>query len=456
MKQTLVFLLSFMWVGGIAQSKPKIIAPVEGGFVPANEVQVTISKCQDLQNPRILLNDQSIAATFTQLTGLKRWTFNIPLEQAGSHELRVMAKCSKQMINQTIRFSSDPQGVAELSSALIARYDEIHQLEQGYWNWGPAVFLYGLARLAHVHPDKTNYLNMIHRYYNNHHLKGIPTIDLADRCAPVLASFLLDRPNHASKNQTSEVLEFIKSTERNQIGSINHLGTSIVSHFFPDSIWIDSLVMWNLVAFYESQQQQDQELENFSLSQPSLFATYLKDPSSGLYLHAWNTKRNRPLPRKNTFWLRGNGWALAAFGEILRQLPKSHPRYPEIAALFTDLAEATRPKVLPSGLWDTLIANPGDGYEESSGSALLAYSYALGHRLGLLSPDYRDQAQKTWVAITSRMVPRGRGFTMEEISLGTNPSSKGGYAAIGKDRNVSYGVGAFLLLASEMLQEPSP
>ena len=96
------------------------------------------------------------------------------------------------------------------------------------------------------------------------------------------------------------------------------------------------------------------------------------------------------------------------------------------------------------------MASPGYAYEESSGSALIAAGYAMGVRLGLLDDSYLDFAFDTFQGITSRMVKRGEGYTMEEISIGTNPSNKLGYKLVPKDRNISYGVGAFLLLADEL------
>lgn len=104
----------------------------------------------------------------------------------------------------------------------------------------------------------------------------------------------------------------------------------------------------------------------------------------------------------------------------------------------------------PSGYWDTVLDEPGYAYEESSCSTLVAAGYAKGVRLGLLPVEYRQYARDTFQAITARMKRRSVGFPMEKISMGTNPANRFGYKMELKDRNISYGVGSFLLLADEL------
>jgi unsaturated rhamnogalacturonyl hydrolase len=211
--------------------------------------------------------------------------------------------------------------------------------------------------------------------------------------------------------------------------------------------------MWSLLAVKYGLYTGDTELLEFGLQQPVLFASKLQDPDSGLFYHAWNIPGDCLLPANNTFWLRGNGWVLASVGEMLRLIGPGHASYDQMAAIFVSLAEGSLEWRQPSGYWDTVMTDPGYAYEESSGSALIAFGYARGVNLGLLDDSYMDLAKDTFKAITARMKKRSVGYTMEEISIGTNPSGKWLYSMVPKDRNLSYGVGAFLLLAAELAEE---
>jgi unsaturated rhamnogalacturonyl hydrolase len=104
-----------------------------------------------------------------------------------------------------------------------------------------------------------------------------------------------------------------------------------------------------------------------------------------------------------------------------------------------------------SGFWDTVMAQPGYAYEESSGSALVAAAWAKGVRLGLLPLEFQTLAVDGFMAIAARLQRRGPGqYSMEEISIGTNPSGRLGYRLVPKLPNINYGVGSLLLLAHEL------
>jgi unsaturated rhamnogalacturonyl hydrolase len=90
--------------------------------------------------------------------------------------------------------------------------------------------------------------------------------------------------------------------------------------------------------------------------------------------------------------------------------------YTQYSEIFVSLAHSIFPYRQSSGYWDTVIMDPGFGYEESSGSALVAYCFAKGARLGLLPPEYRAYAKETFSAIVARMHNRKDGYSMAEIS----------------------------------------
>ena len=87
------------------------------------------------------------------------------------------------------------------------------------------------------------------------------------------------------------------------------------------------------------------------------------------------------------------------------------------------------------------------------GPPSVSYAFAKGARLGLLPAEYRQYAKETFAGIVARMKKHGDGYSMEEISIGTNPFNARVYRLVPKVPDQLYGNGAFLLLAEELSGE---
>lgn len=207
----------------------------------------------------------------------------------------------------------------------------------------------------------------------------------------------------------------------------------------------------------------DDDVPNFSFAseQLSVFADRLFDDDAGLFYHAWDVNKERLYPEDNVPWLRGNGWAAVFLVQLLEALDRRddpslavlRARAEEILVALAAAAAALRDD--GSSFWDTVIAEPGAAYEETSGSVLIAYALAKGRRLGILTDDaHRVAARNTFAAAASRSVRRARtgGSSVPGISEGTNPSDRRDYALLRTFCDKPYGVGAFLLLATEMVE----
>jgi unsaturated rhamnogalacturonyl hydrolase len=99
-------------------------------------------------------------------------------------------------------------------------------------------------------------------------------------------------------------------------------------------------------------------------------------------------------------------------------------------------------------------------YLEASGSAMIAYAWAKGARLGILEPRYRDLAKESfdgmikelvdWNPDTGRMSLRN---VCRSAGLGGKPYRDGTYAyyvSADVEVNDAHGVGAFLLASAEI------
>ena len=156
------------------------------------------------------------------------------------------------------------------------------------------------------------------------------------------------------------------------------------------------------------------------------------------YMHMRDEAGNK------VFWSRGNGWVFAAFARILPKLPGDHPsrqryvdRYREMAARLTELQQA-------GGYWTSSLTNPSiSPTPETSGSAFFTYGLAWGINEGLLDRDiYLPAVGRGWANLVSNLYADGRLAFVQPS--GSAPQT------VHKESTDVYGVGAFLLAASEV------
>ncbi len=443
-------LLSLVFVLLLAgcQWGPQVLSPTRDGIVIGDTARLIVQS-YSVEEDRVFLNDVEVFPEWQAEAYADRWMADISLQYRGEHTLTLGKVWGGE---SSVSFRNDLHGSVDVAENVLAHILRQNNPEDLDWNWVAAIFLYPLAKISELSDQGETYLDYVRRFHEHYMDQGTPSIDLADACPAALSAYYLAREHGEAfaMPNVEKVVHYIKTGERNAIGSLDHLGFGFESLFYPGSIWVDSLMMWVLISVQVGLDTGDAELLDFALPQPSIFASRLRDPDTGLFFHAWNVEEDHLLPAFNTPWLRGNGWVLTAVLEMISELGPDHPRYGEYAALFTDLAEATVPYRQPSGYWDTVITMPGYAYEEASGSALIAYAYAKGARLGLLDPSYRELGRDTFRAIVSRMKKQETGYSVEEISVGTNPMGAPGYRAVPRTSERLYGYGAFLFLAMEL------
>lgn len=144
------------------------------------------------------------------------------------------------------------------------------------------------------------------------------------------------------------------------------------------------------------------------------------------------------------FWSRGNGWVFAAFARILSRLPEGHgnrgryiDRYRAMAARLVELQQ-------PGGYWTSSLTNEAiSPTPETSGSAFFTYGLAWGINEGLLdSETYLPAVERAWSSLVSNLYEDGRLAYVQPS--GSAPQ------IVHKESTDVYGVGAFLMAASEV------
>ena len=152
------------------------------------------------------------------------------------------------------------------------------------------------------------------------------------------------------------------------------------------------------------------------------------------------------------FWARGDGWIFAAFARVLDELPADDPHRDEYISYYRRMAESLRlcqrTDADDNGYWcrSLLDEDYAPGYE-TSGTALYVFGFAWGINHGLLDEDtYGLTLQRGWHYLT-RVALQQDGTVGYVQPIGSN-AAPGTY--IGAHQTADFGVGAFLLAASEM------
>jgi len=147
---------------------------------------------------------------------------------------------------------------------------------------------------------------------------------------------------------------------------------------------------------------------------------------------------------RKVFWSRGNGWVFASFARILPKLPGDHPSRPVYVERFRDMAARLVGLQQPGGHWTSSLLNPSiSPTPETSGSAFFTYGLAWGINEGLLErSDYLPAVERAWARLVSSLYADGRLAYVQPS--GAAPQT------VHKESTDVYGVGAFLLAASEV------
>ena len=174
------------------------------------------------------------------------------------------------------------------------------------------------------------------------------------------------------------------------------------------------------------------------------------DEEEGLYYRdaryvypQWKTSND-----KKDFWARGNGWVFAAFARVLADLPETDPYRDNYIQYYTRMAEALATTQQEGGYWTRSIIDPEyvPG-EETSGTAFFTYGFLWGINNGYLSgEDYGPVVEKAWDYLSNTALQEsGRVGYVQPIGAAAIPGQK-----IDANSTADFGVGAFLLAASEM------
>ena len=177
---------------------------------------------------------------------------------------------------------------------------------------------------------------------------------------------------------------------------------------YPNQVWLDGLYMAQVfyskyTAEFENGAHYDDILSQFRTVRAKMY-----DPETGLYRHGYDASKTAFWAgedgcSKNP-WLRSLGWFSAALIDVTADVDREDFRA-EMSAIAKELAQNLLPYIdAESGmLWQVpnQIGREGN-YPETSGSAMVAYFYLKGARLGILDASYAAVGEKIFQSICDR------------------------------------------------------
>lgn len=214
--------------------------------------------------------------------------------------------------------------------------------------------------------------------------------------------------------------------------------------------WIDGLfmvmpVMTRMYGLTQDPIYLEKLHEYYSYTKQEVF-----DEASGLfyrdakYIYPKHTTNSG----KKDFWARGNGWVFAALARTLEGLPKSNPYYSEYVAVFKQMATALKNAQHKDGYWTRSLLDehqaPGP---ETSGTAFFTFGILWGLNNGILNQaDYATVVERSWTYLSKTAIQNDHtlGY-VQPIGENAMPGQ-----TVNQNSTSDFGVGAFLLAATEM------
>ncbi len=170
--------------------------------------------------------------------------------------------------------------------------------------------------------------------------------------------------------------------------------------------WIDDMYMVGMLQMQAYRATGEIKYADRAALQVAAYLDRLQQPC-GLFYHG---------PGHPFYWGRGNGWVASALTEVLKSLPKDHPKRSRIMDGYLKMMATLLKYQSENEMWRQLIDYP-PAWPESSCTAMFTYAMITGTKYGWLEGnEYRLAVQKAWGALCAHLDGQAN---LGEICTGT-------------------------------------
>ncbi len=233
--------------------------------------------------------------------------------------------------------------------------------------------------------------------------------------------------------RAKEVMEYEMSTPNNDYW------------WWADGLYMVMPVMTKLYKVTGNEQYLDKLNEYLAYSD-----SIMLDEETGLYYRdaKYVYPKHKSLNGKKDFWARGDGWVFAGLAKVLQDLPEDSKYREAFENRFKKMAVALKEAQQSEGYWTRSILDPEHAPgPETSGTAFFTYAYLWGINNDILDQNtYLPMALNAWDYLSQTALQEdGSVGYVQPIGEKAIPGQ-----VVDKNSTADFGVGAFLLAASEM------
>ena len=287
--------------------------------------------------------------------------------------------------------------------------EKIHQGKINGWNYIDGCMMIALLNMCKITGEKRYYdfaENFLDYYvFEDGSLRGFEEADynLDNICE---GRVLFDVYKMSGKEKYRKAIETLYGQILRQPRTFE--GNFWHKAIYPNQVWLDGLYMAQVfyskyTAEFENGAHYDDILNQFRTVRAKMY-----DPATGLYRHGYDASKTAFWAGEDGCsrnpWLRSLGWFSATLIDVTDNVDSADFRA-EMTTIAKELAENLLPYIdAESGmLWQVpnQIGREGN-YPETSGSAMVAYFYLKGARLGILDKSYAPVGEKIFQSICDR------------------------------------------------------
>ncbi|SKB51234.1 Rhamnogalacturonyl hydrolase YesR [Salegentibacter salinarum] len=246
--------------------------------------------------------------------------------------------------------------------------------------------------------------------------------------------YMLEGENDPSKiKRAREVMEYQMNTSENDYW------------WWADGLYMVMPVMTKLYKVTGNEEYLNKLDEYLSYADSIMY-----DEEAGLYYRdaKYVYPEHKSENEKKDFWARGDGWVFAGFAKVLQDLPEDAKNRKKYEERFRTMAKALAEAQQEEGYWTRSMLDPEHAPgPETSGTSFFTYGFLWGVNNGILAKEeYMPTIKKSWQYLTETAL-------QEDGSIGyVQPIGEKAIPGqvVDKNSTADFGVGAFLLAASEM------
>lgn len=230
-----------------------------------------------------------------------------------------------------------------------------------------------------------------------------------------------------------EVMEYEMSTNKNDYW------------WWADGLYMVMPVMTKLYKVTNNDLYLEKLYEYFKYAQSIMY-----DEETGLFYRdaKYVYPKHKSANDLKDFWARGDGWVFAGLAKIIQDMPNSYEHKSEFIQIYKKMASTLKDVQQEQGYWTRSIMDPEHAPgPETSGTAFFTYGFLWGMNNGIISTEeYEPVVAKSWNYLkTVAMQKDGKIGYVQPIGERAIPGQQ-----VDENSTSNFGVGAFLLAASEL------